>query len=582
MSRVNRVLMLACAMAWVAQLAATSQTVPSSINYQGKLTDSAGQILSDGSHQMVFKLFDASQGENELWSSGTMNVTTSGGVFSAQLDIGLEPLQLGSAWLEVKVGSAPPLPRTPLLSAPFALRAGECPASWNFEGNANTAPGLDYVGTSDNTSLEIRVNGARAVRIDPAPVTPSIVGGHEVNYADPGVSGAFIGGGGAPEDTGWEYAVPNRVHDGYGFIGGGRNNRVGSADGDPASATDAVVCGGSFNAAGFELAFVGGGTGNRSLARTASVVGGLYNLANGGSSFVGGGDQNQANATWSVVVGGKENQASGEGAFVGGGYENRAIAGNPIEYGAAIGGGARNWSRSMCTTVAGGLENEANGWFTTIGGGQSNRADAGWATVSGGSTNLATGVWSMIPGGESNATEGDYSFAAGRRAWAIHNGSFVWADSTDDRIASTDANQFIARASGGVWFYTSGDLSSGAYMSAGDSAWSTVSDRSAKENIVPVDPKDVLDRLSKVPVSTWNYRAQGKSVRHIGPMAQDFRAAFGLGVDDKHISTIDPDGVALAAIQALDRKLKEKDAQVEQLQKQLDELKAALDALKSR
>jgi hypothetical protein len=65
-------------------------------------------------------------------------------------------------------------------------------------------------------------------------------------------------------------------------------------------------------------------------------------------------------------------------------------------------------------------------------------------------------------------------------------------------------------------------------------------------------------------------------------MAQDFRAAFGLGVDDKHISTIDPDGVALAAIQALDRKLKEKDAQVEQLQKQLDELKAALDALKSR
>ena len=69
--------------------------------------------------------------------------------------------------------------------------------------------------------------------------------------------------------------------------------------------------------------------------------------------------------------------------------------------------------------------------------------------------------------------------------------------------------------------------------------------------VAPADGSDVLARLASVPVSTWSYTSQDPSIRHMGPMAQDFRAAFGLGEDDKHISTVDADGVALAAIQAL-------------------------------
>jgi len=61
----------------------------------------------------------------------------------------------------------------------------------------------------------------------------------------------------------------------------------------------------------------------------------------------------------------------------------------------------------------------------------------------------------------------------------------------------------------------------------------------------------VLARLMRVPVSTWSYTGQDASIRHMGPMAQDFYAAFGLGEDNKHISTVDADGVALAAIQGL-------------------------------
>ena len=54
-----------------------------------------------------------------------------------------------------------------------------------------------------------------------------------------------------------------------------------------------------------------------------------------------------------------------------------------------------------------------------------------------------------------------------------------------------------------------------------------------------------------MPITSWSYKAEKPSVRHIGPMAQDFYKAFGLGLDEKHITTIDEGGVALAAIQGL-------------------------------
>jgi hypothetical protein len=62
-----------------------------------------------------------------------------------------------------------------------------------------------------------------------------------------------------------------------------------------------------------------------------------------------------------------------------------------------------------------------------------------------------------------------------------------------------------------------------------------------------------LRRLDRIPITRWNYKAQRPSIRHMGPMAQDFRRAFGLGEDAEHIDTIDADGVALAAIQGLYR-----------------------------
>ena len=89
----------------------------------------------------------------------------------------------------------------------------------------------------------------------------------------------------------------------------------------------------------------------------------------------------------------------------------------------------------------------------------------------------------------------------------------------------------------------------------------------------------VLDRLAETPIQTWNYRAEDPSIRHMGPVAQDFHAAFGVGEGDRHISTVDADGVALAAIQGLHSLVREKDAQVASQQQQINSLESRVETL---
>ncbi|MEM7035318.1 MAG: tail fiber domain-containing protein [Chloroflexota bacterium] len=107
------------------------------------------------------------------------------------------------------------------------------------------------------------------------------------------------------------------------------------------------------------------------------------------------------------------------------------------------------------------------------------------------------------------------------------------------------------------------------------------SDVSAKENFIPVDGEDVLAKVAEIPISTWNFKDNGPSIRHLGPMAQDFYAAFGLGKDDKHIATLDTSGVALASIQALLQRVEDQNAHISQLEAQNAELENRLESLES-
>jgi hypothetical protein len=102
-----------------------------------------------------------------------------------------------------------------------------------------------------------------------------------------------------------------------------------------------------------------------------------------------------------------------------------------------------------------------------------------------------------------------------------------------------------------------------------------VSDRNVKRDIEPVDPQAVLETLMRVPVSTWSYRSDDPGVRHMGPMAQDFHAAFGLGRTDTRYDPIDAHGVAFAAIQALAARVEAQDARLERLEKENEALRAS-------
>lgn len=93
------------------------------------------------------------------------------------------------------------------------------------------------------------------------------------------------------------------------------------------------------------------------------------------------------------------------------------------------------------------------------------------------------------------------------------------------------------------------------------------SDATRKRNAQPVDPDAVLEGVARLPIERWQY--DNDDAYHLGPMAQDFSAAFGLGVNDRTIATVDGDGVALAAIQALHRRVEELTAQLEALHRQL-------------
>jgi hypothetical protein len=335
---------------------------------------------------------------------------------------------------------------------------------WSLTGNTGTSAGVNFLGTTDNQALQFKVNGQRALRLQPATSSPNLIGGYVGNSVGSDVIGATITGGGSPAIPPLPFAYPNVISANYGSILGGMGNSV-------------------------------------------------------------------------------------------------------------------------------------------------------------------SGYAGTVSGGAHNSAEGDYSFAAGRFAEAAHAGSFVWADATGDTLTSTADNQFVIRAAGGVDLANNTELTwassgksklssdQGGSIELGDSLYGgapyidfhaswieeedynvrlindrhrgltctglfaaqtllITSDRDAKQDFEFTDPNDILLRLLDVPIQTWTYRNE-QETRHIGPMAQDFKASFGVGSDDKHIATVDADGVALAAIQGLHRLVQEQDTEIRELKKRLMSLEEA-------
>jgi hypothetical protein len=411
---------------------------------------------------------------------------------------------------------------------------------------------------------------------------------------------ATVGGGGRNTASGYESTVAG----GWENVASASEAAVGGGGFNIATDEFCTVAGGLGNQAGDragaqddrQFATVGGGTSNTASGANATVAGGFMNTASGTSATVGGGRLNTAGGTRAIVAGGYNNTASTDYAAVGGGESNTAGGGSATVAGGAdnnataletaVGGGISNLATDERGTVAGGYNNQAGDNagaandrpFAAVGGGRDNIASGTASVVAGGDTNIASGWRSMVPGGVGNTAAGEHSFAAGRRAKANNNGCFVWGDAVNVDVACNDDNRWVARASGGVYFYSNSGLTAGVYVAAGGNSWNGVSDRATKENFRPVNGQALLDTLAGIPVREYSLKSQDASIRHIGPVAQDF-AALGYGESATAINMQDADGVALAAIQALYTLNRELQAENAALQARIAALDARLTAL---
>jgi hypothetical protein len=249
---------------------------------------------------------------------------------------------------------------------------------------------------------------------------------------------------------------------------------------------------------------------------------------------------------------------------VGGGYGNQA------------GDADASVTDAPFATVSGGLSNVAGARMSSVGGGFNNEATGLLGTVAGGSNNMASGEYSSVPGGLFNTAGGIASVAMGYRAGAFGEGTFTFADRSPFDFDTTGDNVFRVRATGGVRFVVDIDNTGATTWScqlASGAGWNCASDRNLKQNLRPLDGRDVLERLIAMPVFAWNPKGRNARVSHYGPTAQDFHAAFGLGDDDTMIGMQDADGVALAAIQGLNAKL---EARLDEKEREIAALKAAL------
>ncbi len=342
---------------------------------------------------------------------------------------------------------------------------------WSLSGNSGTSSVTNFVGTTDNVSLTLRVSNTVAYRLMPASGTntPNVIGGSAANNVAPGLYGATIAGGGANFSQNVISGTAN-----YAVIGGGDNNY--------AYGLASTIAGGGYNQANADGTTIGGGQGNVANINLATIGGGYQNTVNGGQSTIGGGQNNTTAGSASTVSGGAYNTAGAAGAFVGGGgYDGSGVSGNQaLAVASTIGGGVGNTTSSSAPyafigggitnttyststvigggshntisitstygTIAGGDYNTVAGYASTIGGGTSNVAINAQATVAGGASNVANGSSSAVGGGLNNTASGNEStVGGGYDNTASGIGAFIGGGGFDG--ANIAGNQALANAS---------------------------------------------------------------------------------------------------------------------------------------
>ncbi len=552
---------------------------PEKMNYQGVARDNSGNALANQAVGLRITLHSGSPSGTTVYSETHSVTTNTFGLFA--VEIGGGSLIIGSIaainWgnnsyyvqteMDATGGSSyQNMGTAQLLSVPYALYA-------------KTAGTGGATGATGSTGLTGN-NGATGA------TGPSGANGNNGTTGSTGLTGnngatgatgstGVIGTTGATGPTGIGTGSLDMAYD---YSGGGLG-RIITADAGAVKidGTDGLLVTGMYGS-GATTEISGGGTRmffnpGKAAFRAGYVSGSQWDDATiGGYSFASG-YNTQASGDFSTAMGFSTTASGIRSTAMG---ESSAASGN---FSTAIGDNA----------TASGNSSTAMGYFTTASGGLStalgdntiasgNYSTAmGYVTTASGAMSTAMGRNTTASGavstamGSNTTASGFASTAMGTYASTnLQQGSFVLGDySTITVMNSSAIDEFSTRFNGGYRLFSNSALTAGVTLAPGAGAWASVSDSNKKENFGAINSEDILNKISTMPITYWNYKSQDKSIRHIGPMAQDFFAAFHLdGQSDTTINSLDIDGINMAAIQAL--------------KKRTDELKDALKLLQEK
>ncbi len=464
---------------------------PRLLNYQGYLTDTLGNPITNPSVSMTFAIFDAASSGNQKWTETQSAVSVNKGIFHVLLGT-VTPIPDSvftasiNRYLQLTVGGQALSPRTQIVSAPYAYTSTYSDTAVYAR---NSAPDNDWTyHVSDGADTTLQMDGrwglARSGNIlygtaDSTHVNLGVgntTGASGYNYKYCTVSGGYYNTAGNQAATigGGRYNTADSI---YASVGGGYYNT--------ASGFGATVSGGYADTAIGYGSTVCGGRRNNTDAIYATVAGGYENAALGYYAAIGGGRYNNANMTYGTVSGGFSNLASSFAGTVSGGYGDTAMAyyggalsgyGNlagdaETDTGATVCGGFDNTAVGRYSHVGGGRADSAGGEYSVVGGGYRNRALGDRTTVSGGYLNWADSAYATIGGGRYNWVRGCYStVGGGNECFAIDSCTTVgggYYNIAEDKGAAIGGGVFnVARGEYGVVAGGRGDTAMAIYSAS--------------------------------------------------------------------------------------------------------------------
>jgi len=502
--------------------------------YHGSLQESGKP--AEGRYDIELTLYSAPSGGSVLGGPLTVYaVPVHDGSFSTDVDFGPLAKAASATYVGVRVRSAGAGDYAALDARSAVPEANTgCPGSWSLDGNAGNLVG-SYIGTADSQDLDIRAGGG--TRIKALAATNAV-----------GMSGGIMDATSGNYSTAVSQAYP--AAGAHSFAGGFSAGTLYDGSfvwGDHPSTAHKITDSGPNQF----IVQARGGVAINGVPRDLGTMLSIYPYQGDPyvTEYLGQSDFNTG-----IVLNYGGAQSSSDIALMSIAQSN-ASGSNPL---LDIG----DTKSTLIVHPAHAAATNDLGSIRLLDEPQGN-----WITLSGyginGNFNLQPG---FTIGSYNGDTEQNHTYATfAYKGVSLNNGLLTSSKAIAVGSDTTDGN--------------------GAYLSTGG-VWTSASSRTFKEDFMHVDVTNVLDKLIAMPVQTWFYKQDHEEGRHMGPVAEDFAQAFGLGNDEKHIGSIDENGVAFAAIQGLNQKVEAENAtlraQNAALRETLDEVLARLGKLETR